>query len=301
MRLVHVSIAMAALALVGATALFLKVQQLERDLGSPRAAPREGVRMDPMAAHGERERGPIAGRIPDGGEHRALGEDRGAPASDAPAGGAPASVEERLARLERDQKTLQAGRALPGWRTPQAFARSMDDLAGQLSLTATQRTRIEDAVARGRQRIEDVLRIPDETGKSPYERRAEARKKLEEAMKNPAPGGVLAFATDLMSHRDKKIPGRNDTYSDEIDRIRKETREEIATALDAKQRDAFEQTNVNGLLGEAGQVSFGYAIGDAGQGDQHEMIVEMGSDVVLDAPPPEDEETPGASPAGGGR
>ncbi len=302
-RLVHVSTAMAAVALGAATALYMKVEQLEKDRGSPRAAPREGARVTETALDGGQ--GPIAMRRGGGEREPGLGAVEAADDASAGVGAArdsPASIEERIARLERDQKALRPGHGMP-WRPSQTFARNVDDLARHLSLTSTQRTRIEDVIARGRQRIEDVLKIPDETGKSPYERRAEARKKIEEAMKNPQPGGLLAFATDLVSSRDRKIPGRNDTYADEIDRVRKETREEISSALDAKQRESFEQTNVDGLLGEAGQMSFTYAVGDVGADGQGEMMVEMGADIVTDAHemPADETPPPPEAPASGER
>jgi Spy/CpxP family protein refolding chaperone len=296
-RLVHVSTAMAAVSLICATMLYLKVGQLERDLGSPRATPRDVDRLPDMALEGRGRS--LAPETRPAGE---VGRDA-APAA-AHAGdmrdGKPVSLEERIARLEREQKTLRAGHGMPMFS--EKFARNIDDLEKQLSLTSAQRTRIEDAVGRARQRIEDVLRIPDETGKSPFERRAEARKKLEETMKNPQAGGVLAFASDLMSHRNRKIPGRNDTYGGEIDRIRKEARQEIKNELDPKQQETFQQTNVDAMLGDAGeQVSFAYAMGDAGGGVDG-MVVEMDSNVVTeDIAMPDEGETPPEAGEGGGR
>lgn len=295
MRLVHVSTVMAAVSLICATVLYLKVGQLERDLGNPRAAPRGADRLPEMALEG-----PGRSVAP---EARAMGEvDRDDPPAHALAtkDAKPVSLEERIERLEREQKTLRAGHGMPMFSD--RFARNIDDLEKQLSLTSAQRTRIEDAVGRARQRIEDVLKIPDETGKSPYERRAEARKKLEEAMKNPQAGGVLAFATDLMSHRNRKIPGRNDTYGGEIDRIRREARQEIKNELDPKQQETFQQTNVDALLGDAGeQVSFAYAMGDAGGGVDG-MVVEMDSNFVTeDIAMPDEGETPPEAGEGGGR
>lgn len=298
MRLGHVSVVLAAFSLGAAVVLYVKVERLERGLGSARASPKEGIRETEIAD--AREVGPRA-RVR-GEDSEASGES-GTPVhasgggSRAGADTRPVSLEQRIARLERDQQVLRAERGAP-FRISERFARNTEDLAKQLSLTSTQRTRIEDVIGRARQRIEDVLKIPDETGKSPFERRAEARKNIEEAMKNPRPGvpGMLAIATDMISYRDQKIPGRNDTYGDEIDRIRKETREEISTALDAKQQEAFQQTNVDGLLGEAGQMSFAYAIGSGGQGGEAEMVVEMGAGIVTeehavapggDEPPPE--------------
>lgn len=279
MRLAQVSTVVATVALGISVALYLRVVRLE-DLLSSRAEPKGG--MEAPVAKGDGERTLI-----DAG-HGSRAAERGsrAYASAEDAGTAtepnrePSSLEERIAKLEREQKTLRAGHGMP--RVSDRFAGNMDDLATQLSLTSTQRTRIEDAVARGRQRIEDILKIPDETGKSPFERRAEARKKMEEAMKNPEPGGVLAFATDLMSSRSRKIPGRNETYAEAINRVRKETRDEISSALDATQRETFEQTNIDGLMGETGQVSFAYAVGDAGAGESAGMVIEMGSSVAIE-------------------
>jgi Spy/CpxP family protein refolding chaperone len=290
----QISTLLASVSLAAAVVLYVKVDRLERDLGTARAGTRETRGAGVSDAAGQPMREAVA---PIGGGAEAPGSadaSRRAPmgsmASGAQAKAQDLSIEDRLARLEERQSTLEGGRGRPWHPGGQLPARNVDELAQRLSLTPTQRTRIEDVIGRGRQRIEDVLKIPDETGKSPFERRAEARKKLEEAVKNPGSGGFLAFATDLVSYREKKIPGRGDTYGDEIGRIRKETREEIASALDAKQQETFQGTNVDGLLGEASQVSFAYAMGDAGGDEQAGLVIEMESDVVDDggkAPPPD--------------
>jgi len=298
-RLTHVSVALSALAFLGSVTLYLKVEELERSLSNPRASPREGVR---AATDIGRETAEVASLDRSRRGIDAVASPGTAAAAEEGDGheGRPASIEERLARLEREQKTMKAGQQIVPWRS-QAFARNVDDLAQQLSLTLTQKTRIEDIVGRARQRIDDVLKIPDETGKSPFERRAEAKKKIEEAMKSPNPGGVLAFATDLISSREKKIPGRNDTYGDEINRIRKETREEISSVLDTKQRETLADTNLDGLTGEAGQVSFAYAVGDSADGGDG-MIVEMGTSIVAEdhSGATEGEEEPSPPPSGTG-
>lgn len=290
MRLGHVSTVLAALALGLVAVLYVKVDRLESRLGSARAEPREGIGAVEI---GRAPEWGVAARVRD--EESGGLADRG-PAVHASGGGGadtrPASLEERITRLEHGQQALRTERGIP-FRS-QRFARNTEDLAKQLSLTSTQRTRIDDVIGRARQRIEDVLKIPDETGKSPFERRAEARKNIEEAMKSSRPGvpGMLSIATDMISYRDQKIPGRSDTYGDEIDRIRKETREEISTALDAKQQEAFQETNVDGLLGETGQMSFAYVVGSDTGGGEAEMVVEMGADIHVvppggEAPPPE--------------
>jgi hypothetical protein len=101
----------------------------------------------------------------------------------------------------------------------------------------------------------------------------------------------------MASYRQKKIPGRGDTYGDEINRIRKETREEIAAALDGKQQETFRDTAVDGLLGEVNQVSLAYAVGDAaGEGQEAGLVIEMESDLLA-----EDVATPPAGAGGEGR
>lgn len=293
----QISTLLAAVALSLAAVLYVKVDRLERDLGTARAGARDAraaagtdAVADPLREAAARIGSPEGPRAADAGRP-------GPTASMGP--GAPReaealTVEERLARIEERQQKLEGTRGLPWHPGGKPPARTVDELARRLSLTATQRSRIEDAIGRGRQRIEDVLKIPDETGKSPFERKAEARKKLEEAMKNPGSGGLFAFATDLVSYRERKIPGRGDTYGQEIDRIRKETRDEIAGALDAKQQETFRDTNVDGLLGEASQLSIGYAVGDTagdGSGERAGLVIEMESSVV-------DEEEGGTPPPG---
>jgi len=295
-RLAYVSTVMASLSLGAAVLLGMKVYQLERNLAPARAASRESRDAELALPDRVDVRAAPAVSIGDGealADDRSQGAVRGA-GSAVSRSKSPVCLEERITRLEERQRALQAEQGAPWTRHSRTFARNVEDLSRKLSLTPTQQGRIEEMVTRGRQRIEDVLKIPDETGTSPFERRAEARKKLEEAMKAPQPGGVLAFATDMMSYRERKIPGRNDTYGDEINRIRKETREEMTSVLDTKQQEAFGQTNVDGLLGEAGNVSFAYALNGTGEGGQEGMIVDMGAEVA-----PE-EGTDGDPPAASG-
>jgi len=209
---------------------------------------------------------------------------------------AAATLEERIERLEADRDRLarevertrdQAGPAV--WRGPRSFARNVDDLSTRLNLTPTQRARIQDAVDRGKQRIDEILRIPDETGKSPYERREEQRKKLQEALKDPgkAAGGVLALAGDLVSYRESRIPGRNETYGQEIERVQKETRDEISQSLDASQKEAFADTNIDAMLGGGGSMALAITSFQSADGD-HEVLVGTGATLVEE--PAEQEE-----------
>jgi hypothetical protein len=293
LRLEQLSTILAAIAIGGAMVLYVKVDRLEEKLLSARAEPREGLRsIDAEGASGARDRGSPAPADETTYGSATAGAPREALAANDASGepGPAASLEERIARLEQKSRTEPR---IPFFNSSQRYAGTVDDLAKQLSLTETQRARVEDAIARGRARIEDILKIPDETGKSPYERRAEARKRIEEAMKNPPQEGhgLLAFATDMMSHRDRKIPGRGETYSDAIERVRKETREEVSNTLDSKQRETFQQTNTDALMGEASQVSFAYALGNGHGEGQGDVVVEMGTSIDMvtgdeEIPPP---------------
>lgn len=286
MRLVHVSTVMAALSLAAAVLLYMRVDELAREMGSPRAQAPDA--RSPELAQGVHE-GAYLSAPPSHppAEARGSGVVADGPAVRAGSSTSSLALEERVQRLEESQRAMQA-HAGPGWqRVDRAFAHSVDDLAQKLSLTPTQRAQMDDVVARGRQRIEDVLKIPDETGKSPYERRVEARQKLADAMKSPQTTGMFAMATDLFSYRNHKIPGRNETYGDEIDRVRKETKEEMSRVLDAKQQEDFSQMNVDPVLGEGGQVSIAYAIGDMGGASIVEtqgQVVEDGEALAPDAP-----------------
>jgi len=289
----------ATLALGLSVVLLVKVTHLEGELKRTRAPIRVSERSLP-SAEADDPFASVAGELP----LRATLEE--APGAERSTPGAPRpqaqerTLEEKVADVERQLQAMRSERGHK-WPLPQRFAGTVGELSKQLSLSPTQRARIEDAIDRGKQRIEDVLKIPDETGKSPYERREEARKKLEESMKNPEPGPVLAFMTDAFAYRGRKIPGRGDTYGDEIDRIKKETREEIASALDADQRESFAQTNIDPMLGGGGrQISI---VSSLATGPDEEsgagIVVEMGATMTDEEPAPSQAE-PQPQPADAG-
>jgi len=245
---------LSAVAIGGVGLLYLKLGRLEDDLQSLNRAPVRSSRAP--ASLDEASESPWLAR-PRGdrtAREEAAGErDQGAPVH---AGRArkDLTLEERVALLERRREEARRAPApvpaapwLPGRK--RVFARSMRDLTRSLHLTPTQTVRVKSAVERGRERIEAILKIPDETGKSPYERRQERRKKLQEALKSGKAGTIFSFASSMGADRAKKIPGRNETYGQESDRIKKETREEIEGSLDNAQKKSFEQTNIDSLVG----------------------------------------------------
>jgi len=167
-----------------------------------------------------------------------------------------AALEERIARLEKGQEKMRASRHVPDMPfRSRRFARTVDDLAKNLKLTPTQKTRVEQAVERGKRQIDDIMKIPDETGKSPFERRQERRKKMKEAVQKKDTGSLIAFAGDMFAYRNQQIPGRNATYGDEIDRVKKETRDEVASSLSVTQQETFQETNIDPLLGGGGTMA----------------------------------------------
>jgi hypothetical protein len=269
---------LAALALGGVGVLYLKLDHLTDDLRSLQRQPGERV----VIAGGEPAA--PAPSAPRPARPRAVPETAPAPADPEP----PATLEERVARLEQRQAELkEATDRSPARYLPRhAFARTVDHLARSLKLTLAQQTRVADAIERGKRQIEDILKIPDETGRSPHERRQERRKKMREALAKKDTGGLVAFATDLFSYRGRQIPGRNATYGEEIDRIKQETRDEIASTLDAEQQETFAETNIDPLLGEGGAMAFSvvHAAGDEGEGS--EVLVEAGTTVIEDTEDP---------------
>ncbi len=164
----------------------------------------------------------------------------------------PTALLERIRRLEEKNRTT-ASRPVMRWGGKR-HVRNVDGLAKRLGLSRTQKDRITDIVDRTKQRIEDVMRIPDETGKSPFEQRKQQHDKFRAALSEhkDSPGRIISFASGMHSYRNKKIPGREETYGQEIDRIKGESKKEMRDTLDAKQQESFDDTNVDPMLGEGG-------------------------------------------------
>lgn len=260
-----------ALALGGVLVLYVRVDRLA-DRVRPWAQERSRPEREPPTPPEEPQRtwtsSAVAG---DGGE--ALRKEAGAAPADPGRQGARdagPSLEERVARLE--ERAAPGTRGHAPWGLPR-FASTVDQLAKDLGLSAAQQSRVEDAIRRGTQRIEDVLRIPDADGRSPWERRQERRQKLSEALGKGEKSALLEIGLSPLRERETRIPGRETTYGEEIDRIRAETRSEIESQLSPEQREEFGDMRIDPLLGEHAAVSFAVvadasvgAIEDAGKG-----------------------------------
>jgi len=264
---------LSVISLVGVGILYVKVD----DLGD-RVRPLTKGRADRHLVSDVRD-DPIERDAP----ARLIAEDRRRPAgeSKATATTRKSSDKERIAKLEKELANLKQRPRMPSFKMPR-FARSVGGLAKMLKLDKTQETRIQDAVDRAKQRIEDVMKIPDETGVSPYERRTEAREKMKDAMKTGKWGDVAKLAMESRSARAKTIPGRNTTYSAEVDRIKKEARDEIKSNLTQDQAKEFEDTRIDPLLGEPGTQSVMAFTASGGDGKTSDaaVVVEGGIDIV---------------------
>ncbi len=190
-----------------------------------------------------------------------------------------AELERRIASLEKAAKKRNR---MPSFRMPK-FARNVRDLAKNLKLNKTQETRIQDVVDRAKRRIEDVMKIPDETGVSPFERGKEMREKMDEARKTGKWGDMAKLAMESSQARLRTIPGRNTTYAQEVDQIKKDARDEIKGNLTPEQAKDFEGTRIDPLLGQSGVRSV-MAFHTVGSGDGNggeAVVVEGGMDITI--------------------
>ena len=261
---------LSTLSLVGVAMLYFEVVDLSESVQTlSRARGGDPVQVDTPLRAERRDRGVRA--RPDEGERT---PERNVPAGDtgedarAPVG----TVEDRIARLEAAEKK-RASRAQPtrGWRRP-SYARNVDDLAKRLKLTPAQKDRVKSVVDRAKQQIQDVMKIPDADGKSPAERRVEQRKKMREAIEKKDASGVFSFAHNPFGYRNKPIPGQNATYGQEIDRIKKEARDEIGSTLSKEQKETFDDMKIDPVLGEGG--GHFTSIAFAGPMDGDALVVE---------------------------
>lgn len=264
MNAARVSVLLSALALGGVGFLYYKVDEIATRLGSARRS--------------ETGRVPIGGdALRETSETPPLLVSRGSPAPGQGVNPGPGArpvqeraeeLENRLLRLEEKERARELagpGEAAHLVSMPR-FYRDVDHLASDLKMTATQKDRVQSAIERAKGEIEQVLRIPDESGKSPWDRRREQEAKIQEMMRNPNPEGAMAFVATALADRSRKIPGRDVTYGQEIDRIKKDAREDIERNLDEKQKESLRGGNLDPLFGPdagGGEMSFAVSFGTA--------------------------------------
>jgi hypothetical protein len=134
---------------------------------------------------------------------------------------------------------------------PEGLVSSMDELASVLRLTPDQKKQVAEIVVGGRRRIEDVLKIPDETGTSPFDRSETWNATLTHSIESKDTLAIARLGCDVVEEF-KVIPGRSTTYREEIDRLKEATRREIAKILEDEQRTRFNQTDISPMVGGNG-------------------------------------------------
>lgn len=273
------SIILSALALGGVGVVYLKVEDLSDRLSSVRTRTRasggggrvaserdeSAYGIEPAKAAPGTNGGPMTAA--DGKRSEGTARER--------------ALEARLDKLEKDLKE----RSKSKWNAPlrlsgKQWARSPKHLASLLKLNKTQEAQVENAIENGKRRIEEILKIPDESGTSPYERRKELNKRIQEAAKTGKWGEITKVAMEHSNFREQKIPGRNTTYGDEIKRVQKETRDEISNSLTAEQQKTFQNTNTDHMLGGGG-TTIAYSTSLGGDGPTG-IMVERGIDIAVE-------------------
>jgi len=288
-KITTLSTLLSVLSLAAVAVLFVKVDELSDELRLARSSRADVSRTTPEDEQ-DRSYRDTSYRTASRGDFRDGDAKTGAlpaGASDGEEAADPHTVEDRLARLEREAKR---SREMPTrmFRAPK-FARNVDDLSDRLNLSRSQRDRVEEAVRRGKERIDAIMSIPGVDGKSPKQAREERMEKLREAMKDPEKnaGGIFSFAIGGRKRMNEKIPGSNETYSDQIKRIKKETREEVGANLSPEQQKEFKDTNIDPMLGGGGGTAMSFVttstMGDSGEdGHVGGIVIESGEDVSVD-------------------
>ena len=186
-----------------------------------------------------------------------------APAGDAPAA---ANVEARIAALEKSEaefrKAMSAGSvAIPGDRDvippvlpmlgdaplrfemPRIYG-SPEDAAKHLDLSPSQKAEFERVAADAKRDLEDLKKVPDETGKTWTDVAKETFSVGE--------GGVFSFNdSKLREFREKTVPGRGESFGAAERRIRDGAKSRLRSGLTADQQAKFDKAMVDPMLGSA--------------------------------------------------
>ena len=184
----------------------------------------------------------------------------------APAGAAPATpgVESRLAALEKSEaefrKVMSGGTVvIPGdkdgappalpqlgdvpmrFEMPRIYG-SPEDAAKHLELSPSQKAEFERVAADAKRDLEDLKKIPDETGKTWGE---VARDTF-----TVGPDGLFSFNDSKMREfREKTIPGRGESFGSAERRIKDGAKSRLRSALTADQQAKFDKAMVDPMLG----------------------------------------------------
>jgi hypothetical protein len=181
----------------------------------------------------------------------------------------PVDVEARLAALEKTEAQFRrllgpdgaaskdddaAGalaRALPQigdapvhFEMPTVYG-SPEDAAKHLELSPSQKSEFERAAADSKREMDELKKIPDDTGKTWND--------VSKETFTMGDGGVFSFDTSkLRDFREKTVPGRNESYGAAEKRIREGAKSRLRSALTPDQQAKFDKAMVDPMLGTSG-------------------------------------------------
>lgn len=168
---------------------------------------------------------------------------------------APRTIEERLAELET-WKEERAAAATNGQRAVQfgshkEWIADLDGLEKRLDLDGPQRRDAERIIERTKGELERLAETPNEDGQT--------LKELQEAMQvgpgargDDVAGAMLAQIGKVMTFRNSKVPGSDETYQAAEQRIRARGRTQLRETLRPDQHTRFDDSHVDSLFGGAG-------------------------------------------------
>ncbi|MBL9086530.1 MAG: hypothetical protein JNM10_05270 [Planctomycetia bacterium] len=178
------------------------------------------------------------------------------------AGGArpvsPVELERRLADLEKRLPTAAGGVEsttpvaidVPGLAGDTTWVGSIDDAARTFELSGGQKAEMERILADARRDVDDLRKLPDETGTT-----WAAVEKDVVKMEN----GALHFDNGkLAAFREKVIPGRSESFGGAMRRIREDAAKRLKDTLTPAQRERWDKAQTAGLLPGSDDAGFGF-------------------------------------------
>ena len=281
MKSASIATILSVVALGGLAVVYIELDsqgdKLERLLQA-RSESRRTVDLAPEAADegGWVNRPAERGMVPvSDGRADAEAEGRAAPMSRNELEDTVADLRRKVDKMERDKRSPMPMRmhGMP------RYARDVKQLSSMLKLTKAQTARVEDAVERGKRRVEEIMSIPDATGTTPLQRRKELRKKIADAQKTGKYQQVVSAAMSAQNYRNTKIPGRNETYGQAIKAVQDDTRAEIAQNLNDSQKKDFEDTRIDPLVSGEGGTTMAFSYVATGEPGTDGAIVHEGAEI----------------------
>ena len=160
------------------------------------------------------------------------------------------ALEKRLAALEEKSKAADASprsgfsRAIGRMPGGGHLYTSLDDAKEDLALTDSQKADWERALADTERAMDELRKTPDDDGKT-YDA---MMKEMFEG--SGTDGGAMKLDLGkMMSFRNKRIPGRSETYGQADARIKTEAKRRLRDGLSSEQQAKFDKANVDPMLG----------------------------------------------------